>query len=58
MEKVPKIYVFDAPFANVVAFGHRDDQAIAVTTKTFEVLSADEMEAILAHQIAYLRYFT
>ncbi len=54
----PRIYVIDAPAPNAFATG-RDPQhaAIAVTTGLIEMLDRQELEGVVAHEMAHVRNY-
>jgi len=53
---MPKIHVIDSPQPNAFATGRNPDNAsVAVTTGILEVLSNEELEGVLAHELAHVR---
>jgi heat shock protein HtpX len=55
---VPRIFVIDSPAPNAFATG-RDPQhgAIAVTTGLIELLDRQELEGVVAHELAHIRNY-
>jgi heat shock protein HtpX len=55
---VPRIFVIDSPAPNAFATG-RDPQngAIAVTTGLIELLDRQELEGVVAHEMAHIRNY-
>ncbi len=52
----PKVYVCDLPVANAFATGRSPKQsAVCVTRKLLELLDKDELEGVLAHEIAHIK---
>lgn len=53
----PSLFLIDAPVANAMAAGdRRREGALAITTGALSLLPPDELEAVLAHEIAHLRH--
>jgi len=53
---MPKIHVINSPQPNAFATGRNPaNAAVAVTTGILEVLSHDELEGVLAHELAHVR---
>jgi heat shock protein HtpX len=54
----PKIYVIDSPAPNAFATGRNPEHgAIAVTTGLLELLDRQELEAVVAHEMAHIRNY-
>lgn len=55
---VPKIYVIDNPAPNAFATGRNpENSAIAVTTGLMERLDRQELEGVVAHELAHIRNY-
>lgn len=55
---VPKIYVIDTPAPNAFATGRNpENSAIAVTTGLMEMLDRQELEGVVAHELAHIRNY-
>jgi heat shock protein HtpX len=53
---MPKIHVINSPQPNAFATGRNPNKAaVAVTTGILEVLSNEELEGVLAHELAHVR---
>lgn len=53
---MPSIHVIDSPQPNAFATGRNPKKAaVAVTTGILEVLTHDELEGVLAHELAHVR---
>lgn len=55
LPKIPEIYVIDTPMPNAFATGLSPDKsAIAVTTGLLTELNRDELQGVIAHEIAHI----
>lgn len=55
---VPKIYVIDNPAPNAFATGRNpENSAIAVTTGLMQMLDRQELEGVVAHEMAHIRNY-
>lgn len=55
---VPKTYIIDDPAPNAFAAGMNPSNAVvAVTSGLLETLNREELEAVLAHEIAHIKHF-
>ena len=53
---MPSIYLIDSPQPNAFATGRSPNKAaVAVTTGIMDMLTVDELEAVLAHELAHVR---
>jgi heat shock protein HtpX len=53
---MPKVYVIDNPQPNAFATGRNPDHAaVAATTGLFQHLSAEEIEGVMAHELAHVK---
>ncbi|MGM0681162.1 MAG: zinc metalloprotease HtpX [Thermodesulfobacteriota bacterium] len=53
---VPRVYIIDNQTPNAFATGRNPDHAaIAVTTGILQILSRDELEGVLAHEMAHIK---
>lgn len=53
---MPKLYVIPSPGANAFATGRDPDHAaVAVTQGIVQMLSPDELEAVIAHELSHIR---
>lgn len=56
--KEPRLYVTDDPFPNAFAFGNLvSGRRVAVTRPLLEILTKDELYAVLAHEVGHARHF-
>ncbi|MEM9062644.1 MAG: zinc metalloprotease HtpX [Pseudomonadota bacterium] len=53
---VPAVYVIDSPQPNAFATGRSPDKAaVAATTGIMQMLSYDELEGVMAHELAHIQ---
>jgi heat shock protein HtpX len=53
---MPKVYVIDSPHPNAFATGRNpDNAAVAATTGLLDMLSRDEVAAVMAHELGHIR---
>ena len=56
LARVPAIYVIDDPAPNAFATGRREENAsVAVTSGLLHRLSRDELQGVIAHELAHIR---
>jgi len=56
LEFTPRIYLIDDPAPNAFAMGRKpDDCVVAVTTGLVHRLNRDELEGVIAHEMAHLK---
>ena len=56
LEKMPDIYIIDDPALNAFATGRNPNRAaVAVTTGLLQKLNRDELQGVMAHEIAHIR---
>lgn len=54
---MPRVYIINQPQPNAFATGRNPAHgAVAVTTGIMRMLSADELEGVLAHELAHIRH--
>ena len=57
MKKSPEVYVSPSPIANAFAFGNVfSGKKVAVTKGLLNILSEDEVEAVIAHELGHIRH--
>lgn len=53
---MPKVYIIDEPVPNAFATGRNPEHAsVAVTSGIMRLLSRDEMEGVLAHELSHIK---
>lgn len=53
---VPAVYVIDSPQPNAFATGHSPDKAaVAATTGIMQMLTYEELEGVMAHELAHIQ---
>jgi heat shock protein HtpX len=53
---MPKVYVIDSPAPNAFAIGRKpESSAVAVTSGLLSQLNRDELQGVIAHEIAHLK---
>lgn len=53
---MPKVYIIDSPHPNAFATGRNpENAAVAATTGLLAILSRDEIEGVMAHELAHVR---
>ncbi|MBM2825581.1 MAG: htpX [Dehalococcoidales bacterium] len=56
LEKVPDIYIIDDPALNAFATGRDPNRAsVAITSGLLEKLNRDELQGVIAHEIAHVK---
>lgn len=54
---MPKVYIMEQPQPNAFATGRNPSHAaVAVTTGIMDILSADELSGVIAHELAHIRH--
>jgi heat shock protein HtpX len=52
---MPKVYIVDSPMANAFATGRNPEHAaVAVTTGIMRILTPEELEGVLSHELAHV----
>jgi len=53
---MPKVYIVDSPHPNAFATGRNpENAAVAATSGLLEILDRDEVEGVMAHELAHVR---
>ena len=52
---MPKVYIMEEKAPNAFAVGTPDNAAVAVTTGLLSVLSRDELQGVIAHEIGHIK---
>jgi heat shock protein HtpX len=53
---MPKVYLIDSPHPNAFATGRNpENAAVAATTGLIQMLSRDEVEGVMAHELAHVK---
>ena len=53
---MPKVYIVDSPHPNAFATGRNpENAAVAATSGLLEILNRDEVEGVMAHELAHVR---
>lgn len=56
LPKVPDVYIIDDPALNAFATGRKPEtSAVAVTSGLLEVLTRDELQGVIAHEVAHIK---
>ncbi len=56
LPKIPDVYIIDDPALNAFATGRKPEKsAVAVTSGLLEVLTRDELQGVIAHEIAHIK---
>nr|QGT50464.1 protease HtpX [uncultured Helicobacter sp.] len=57
LDFIPKLYVFEAPYMNAFASGwNAKNSMIAITSTLLEHLDAQELKAVIAHELSHIRH--
>lgn len=53
---MPKVYIIDSPIPNAFATGRDPEHAaVAINSSLFDLLSRDEIEGVLAHELSHVK---
>ncbi|MGJ8535935.1 MAG: M48 family metalloprotease, partial [Parasphingopyxis sp.] len=53
---MPKVYIVDSPHPNAFATGRNpENAAVAATSGLLDILNRDEIEGVMAHELAHVR---
>ncbi len=55
LEKAPQLFLIKSKAINAFALGNKQQSAIGVTHKLMQVLTRDELAAVLAHEISHIK---
>ena len=55
LPETPKVYIMEEKAPNAFAVGTPDNAAVAVTTGLLSVLSRDELQGVIAHEIGHIK---
>jgi heat shock protein HtpX len=56
LPKIPDVYIIDDPALNAFATGRNEQKsAVAITTGLLEQLNRDELQGVIAHEIAHIK---
>ena len=56
LPKIPDVYIIDDPALNAFATGRNPEKsAVAVTSGLLEILTRDELQGVIAHEIAHIK---
>ena len=55
LPKTPKVYIMEERAPNAFAVGTPDNAAVAVTSGLLSVLSRDELQGVIAHEIGHIK---
>ena len=56
LPKIPDVYIIDDPALNAFATGRKPEKsAVAVTSGLLEMLTRDELQGVIAHEVAHIK---
>lgn len=55
LARPPRVYVVDDPSPNAFAFGRGESSSVAVTTGLLAMMTRDELQGVVAHEIGHIR---